>query len=105
MAGQSRRHVEAPTARRRVGLRLRPRPAVVHQPHDRPILLGEFGAYDKADMESTGPLHGRVARTAEWLGWSWAYWQFDSDFVLFDVPNGTWVTPLLQGPRAVDVAS
>ena len=53
--------------------------------HDRPVLLGEFGAYDKADMDSRARYTAFVARTAERLGWSWAYWQFDSDFVVYDV--------------------
>lgn len=35
-----------------------------------------------------------VTRTAESLGWSWAYWQFDSDFVLYDMPARRWVEPI-----------
>jgi endoglucanase len=62
--------------------------------HDRPILLGEFGAYDKADMDSRARYTAAVARTAERFGWSWAYWQFDSDFVVFDVEKDQWVEPL-----------
>ena len=64
--------------------------------HDRPIYLGEFGAYDKADMDSRARYTAHVARTAERLGWSWGYWQFDSDFVVYDVPNDRWVEPLLK---------
>ncbi|HXK08541.1 MAG TPA: glycoside hydrolase family 5 protein [Vicinamibacteria bacterium] len=62
--------------------------------HDRPVLLGEFGAYDKADMDSRARYTSAVARAAERLGWSWAYWQFDSDFVLYDVARDAWVEPL-----------
>jgi len=62
--------------------------------HDRPVLLGEFGAYDKADMDSRARYTAAVARTAERLGWSWAYWQFDSDFVVYDVEGDAWVEPL-----------
>jgi endoglucanase len=62
--------------------------------HDRPILLGEFGAYDKAPMESRARYTAFVARTAESLGWSWAYWQFDSDFVVYDVDKDAWVEPI-----------
>jgi len=62
--------------------------------HDRPILLGEFGAYDKADMDSRARYTSAVARAAERLGWSWAYWQFDSDFVVYDVARDAWVEPL-----------
>jgi endoglucanase len=60
----------------------------------RPILLGEFGAYDKAPMDSRARYTAAVARTAEKLGWSWAYWQFDSDFILYDIDNDRWVDPI-----------
>ena len=39
-------------------------------------------AYEKAPMESRVRCTDSVARTAESMGWSWAYWQFDSDFNL-----------------------
>jgi endoglucanase len=61
---------------------------------DRPIYLGEFGAYDHAEMESRLRYTGFVAREAERLGWSWAYWQFDSDFVVYDIEHDRWVEPL-----------
>jgi hypothetical protein len=62
--------------------------------HDRPVLLGEFGAYDRADMDSRARYTASVARTAERLGWSWAYWQFDSDFVVYDIGRDAWVAPI-----------
>ncbi|MBL9128220.1 MAG: glycoside hydrolase family 5 protein [Verrucomicrobiales bacterium] len=64
--------------------------------HDRPIHLGEFGAYDKAPMESRIRYTDAVARAAEALGWSWSYWQFDSDFLLWDIRRDDWVHPILQ---------
>jgi hypothetical protein len=33
-------------------------------------------------------------RTAEKSGCSWAYWQFDSDFIVYDIPNDRWVEPI-----------
>ena len=60
----------------------------------RPIYLGEFGAYDKAEMPSRVRYVGFVAREAEKRGWSWAYWQFDSDFILYDIPAGKWIQPI-----------
>lgn len=51
----------------------------------RPIFLGEFGAYDRAPMASRARYVSHVARTAERLGWSWAYWQFGSDFIVYDI--------------------
>jgi endoglucanase len=64
--------------------------------HNRPIFLGEFGAYDKGDMESRARYTAYVARTAEKLGFSWAYWQFDSDFILYNIDKNEWVTPILN---------
>jgi len=63
---------------------------------DRPLYLGEFGAYDKADMDSRARYTSFVARTAEASGWSFGYWQFDSDFVLYDMAKDIWVAPLLS---------
>jgi endoglucanase len=63
---------------------------------DRPILLGEFGAYNQADMASRARYTCYVARQAEKLGWSWSYWQFDSDFVVYDIDRDCWVTPILE---------
>lgn len=65
------------------------------QANQRPLLLGEFGAYDRAPMESRVRWTAAVARAAEARGWSWAYWQFDSDFVLYDVKKDAWVEPIL----------
>lgn len=64
--------------------------------HQRPIFLGEFGAYDKGPMESRVRYTDFVARTAEASGWSWAYWQFDSDFILWDMKADGWVEPILH---------
>ena len=60
----------------------------------RPILLGEFGAYDAADMDSRARWTSFVARLAESHGWSWSYWQFDSDFIVYDINAGKWVEPI-----------
>jgi endoglucanase len=62
--------------------------------HQRPILLGEFGAYEAGDMDSRARWTSFIARLAESHGWSWSYWQFDSDFILYDIDAGTWVEPL-----------
>jgi endoglucanase len=64
--------------------------------HGRPVFLGEFGAYDKAPMDSRTRYIDCVARDAEASGWSWAYWQFDSDFILWDMKGEHWVEPILH---------
>ncbi len=62
--------------------------------HGRPILLGEFGAYDKGDIDSRVLYTAHLARTAEALGWAWTYWQFDSDFIVYDIGADAWVAPI-----------
>jgi endoglucanase len=62
----------------------------------RTVLLGEFGAYDKSGT----PMPLRVAYTngvrceAERHGFGWAYWQFDSDFIVWDMKTNAWVKPI-----------
>jgi endoglucanase len=64
--------------------------------HKRPLLLGEFGVYDTADMPSRTRYLDFVTRTAEGYGWSWAYWQFDKDFVLYDIDKDAWNQPVID---------
>ena len=60
----------------------------------RPIFLGEFGAYSAADMDSRAAWTSGVAREAERLGFSWAYWEFASGFGAFDKEASRWRAPL-----------
>jgi len=62
----------------------------------RPVLLGEFGAYDKAAMEDRVLWTSTAARTAEKNGFAWAYWQFSSDFLLYDFKADDFVRPILK---------
>ncbi len=62
--------------------------------YNRPILLGEFGAYDKGDIDSRVRYTAFIARTAEQFGFSWAYWQFDSDFIVYDIDKDQWFEPI-----------
>jgi endoglucanase len=64
----------------------------------RPVLLGEFGAYDKSGTpaELRAAYTAAVAREAERNGFPWAYWQFDSDFIVYDVTKDQWVKPILD---------
>ena len=64
--------------------------------HNRPITLGEFGAYEKADMPSRVKWTNYVARQAEARKWSWSYWQFDKDFILFDMDKDEWKWDILN---------
>jgi endoglucanase len=49
-----------------------------------PLLLGEFGAYYKADMPSRVAWTSAVRESAEQLGMGWCYWEFAAGFGIFD---------------------
>lgn len=59
-----------------------------------PVFLGEFGAYQVADMESRARWTRFVAREAEKRGFSWAYWEFCSGFGAYDPQAEAWRQPL-----------
>lgn len=61
---------------------------------ERPVLLGDFGAYEKADLDSRARWTEAVARTAEKHGFSWAYWEFAAGFGIWDADTGDWNEPL-----------
>lgn len=63
---------------------------------NRPVYLGEFGAFDKAPQDSRVKWNAAVARAAEKRGFSWAYWQFDPDFALYDFSKDRFVEPILD---------
>jgi len=62
--------------------------------HGRPLFLGEFGAYEVADMASRRQWTAFVRSTAEHLGISWCYWDFGTDFGAFDLHRHAWREPL-----------
>jgi endoglucanase len=62
----------------------------------RPLYLGEFGAYEAADMASRVRWTRAVVEEAEKHGFSWAYWEFCSGFGVYDPIADTWREPLLR---------
>lgn len=60
------------------------------------ILLGEFGAYKTADMESRVRWTSFVARLAEQHGFPWAYWEMAAGFGIYDPDLQAWRENLLQ---------
>lgn len=64
--------------------------------NDRPILLGEFGAYDRSGtpIAERARYTATVRREAEAHGFAWAYWQFDGDFIVYDIDHDKWVGPI-----------
>ncbi|MGB9717041.1 MAG: glycoside hydrolase family 5 protein [Thermoproteota archaeon] len=61
-----------------------------------PLLMGEFGAYSKADMDSRVRWTRFVAREAEKRGIAWCYWEFCAGFGAYDPVKGEWRTGLLN---------
>jgi endoglucanase len=59
-----------------------------------PVHLGEFGAYEKADMASRANYTRIVRDEAERRGIGWAYWEFASSFGVYSPKTGTWVEPI-----------
>jgi endoglucanase len=64
----------------------------------RPILLGEFGAYDKTGtpVELRAAYTAAVRSEAERRGFGWGAWQFEGDFVIWDMPRQRWNEPILH---------
>jgi endoglucanase len=47
-------------------------------------------------MDSRARYTAFVARTAEKFKFCWAYWQFDSDFIVYNIEKDAWVIPILD---------
>ncbi|MEM7539868.1 MAG: cellulase family glycosylhydrolase, partial [Chloroflexota bacterium] len=63
---------------------------------NRPLYMGEFGAYSVADMESRVRWTQFVRSQAEAHNISWAYWEFASGFGAYDPARDEWREPLLK---------
>jgi endoglucanase len=61
-----------------------------------PLWLGEFGAYQTADMDSRVRWTETVRAEAEARGFTWAYWEFGAGFGIYDRESEAWRTPLLE---------
>jgi endoglucanase len=64
--------------------------------YDRPIYLGEFGAYSKAEMNSRTNWTSFVVQSSEERGFSWAYWEFCAGFGIYDPIREVWRAPLVD---------
>jgi len=62
----------------------------------RPVFLGEFGAYSRADETSRVAWTTAVREEAEAHGFGWAYWELASSFGVLDPHALSWREPLLQ---------
>lgn len=64
--------------------------------HRRPIYLGEFGAYSKADMESRVRWTRFIAEESLKRKMGFGYWEFCSGFGVYDPNNDLWIEPLKE---------
>jgi len=58
------------------------------------LVLGEFGTYEQADLHARVRWTRSVRMEAERLEMAWCYWDFASDFGVFEPSSGTWHIPL-----------
>jgi endoglucanase len=61
-----------------------------------PLHLGEFGTYDKVDLQSRAAYARFVRDEAEKRGIGWTYWNFTSDFGMWSKDRNGWIEPLLD---------
>jgi endoglucanase len=64
--------------------------------NSRPIYVGEFGAFEKAPLESRATWTRVVVDESEKHGFSFAYWEFGAGFGAYDPKNRAWKKPLLD---------
>ncbi|MBU0711876.1 glycoside hydrolase family 5 protein [bacterium] len=64
--------------------------------NNRPIYIGEFGAYNKADMNSRYLWTGYVVNQCKQHNFSWAYWEFCSGFGAWNPETEDWHQLLLD---------
>ncbi|MBX3620570.1 MAG: glycoside hydrolase family 5 protein [Rhizobacter sp.] len=62
----------------------------------RPVYLGEFGAYSRADDATRLAWTRAVREQAERHGFSWAYWELAAGFGVLEPRSLQWRRPLLQ---------
>ena len=66
------------------------------QMHSRPLNIGEFGVYYKADMDSRVLWTDFFTRQAEVRNMSWTYWEFCAKFGIYDSELSQWRHELLH---------
>ena len=64
--------------------------------HNLPVLLGEFGAYSKADLASRARWTAYIREQAELKQFPWAYWEFAAGFGVYDRQARDWNNALKE---------
>jgi len=83
--------------REKMALRMDFDQALVWSRHNKkPIYLGEFGTYFKADVKSRINWTSNVVSQAKNREFSWAYREFSGGFGLYDLEQKKWEQPILK---------
>lgn len=61
-----------------------------------PVYVGEFGSYNKADMESREKWTTYLARYLDLEGYAWAYWEFSAGFGIYNPATKELSMPLVN---------
>lgn len=61
-----------------------------------PVHIGEFGAYEKAGLDSRARWTNYLSRYFEEQGWSWAYWEFSAGFGIYSPETKTYNQKLVD---------
>ena len=61
-----------------------------------PLHVGEFGAYEEADLDSRSRWTTFLARWFEEQDLSWAYWEFSAGFGIYNPSTRQYITPLVD---------
>jgi len=64
--------------------------------HRYPIFVGEFGAYEKADMAARVQFTKTMREEMALRGFSWAYWELAAGFGVYDPATRLFRKPLLE---------
>ena len=64
--------------------------------HNIPVHIGEFGSYSTADIDSRERWTTCVTRLYEEFGFSWAYWEFSSEFGIYNPKTKKYLQPLVN---------
>jgi aryl-phospho-beta-D-glucosidase BglC (GH1 family) len=62
--------------------------------NNRPLFMGEFGAYSKADLDSRVRWTTFTRAEAERRQITWGYWEFGAGFGVYDRRAAAWIEPL-----------
>ena len=63
---------------------------------NRPLFMGEFGTYSAAPMDARITWTSAVRAEAEKRGFSWTYWDFGTDFAVYNLGTKEWREPILK---------